>query len=128
MAKNTYKQEPSPAAPPKPKAKDKTTFWVRLNESIDIEKKVDSLPMQYRYYAIWIFFLLFIMISFNHQYENQVRDIDRLKKKIEQKRAEYIFKSSRFVHNTKKSQLGQQLASQGLVENTKAPIKLKMED
>ncbi|MES2796494.1 MAG: FtsL-like putative cell division protein [Bacteroidota bacterium] len=118
MAKNTFKIQPVEKQP-KP---NRFTLW--LARVLNIEGLVMGLPAHYLYYGIWMFFLTISYIYFSHKYENNIREIEKLKTEIDEKRSEYISKKASFMKETKKSEILKKVAPFGLEENLVAPQKI----
>lgn len=121
MAKNTFKTQPK-EKPLKPNA---LSIWI--SRVFNIEDAVMGLPSHYMYYALWIVLLIFFYIFFTHKYESYIREIDRMKVELDEKRSEYISKKASFMRDTKKSEILKKVAPFGLKENLEAPQKIVIE-
>jgi Bacteriodetes cell division protein (FtsL-like) len=122
MAKNTFRTQP---AEPKPKT-DSFSKW--LARVFNIEDLVKGLPSHYLNYGIWLFGLVIIYIFFSLKYENNIKEIEKLKVVIDERRSEYISKKASFMKDTKKSEIQKKVALFGLEENKEAPQKIIVED
>lgn len=80
MAKNTFKTKPVE------KKEKRSGFSVWLARFFNIEDLVMGLPSHYLYYGLWLFFLTISYIFFSHKYENYIREIEKLKVQIDEKR------------------------------------------
>ena len=121
MAKNTFNTKPVE------KKEKRSSFSVLIARFFNIEELVMGLPSHYLYYGIWLFFLTISYIFFSHKYENYIREIEKLKVQIDEKRSDYISKKASFMKETKKSELLKKVAPYGLEENTIAPQKIVVE-
>lgn len=118
MAKNTFKTKPVE------KKEKRSGFSVWLARFFNIEDLVMGLPSHYLYYGLWLFFLTISYIFFSHKYENYIREIEKLKVQIDEKRSDYISKKASFMKETKKSEILKKVAPYGLEENTVTPQKI----
>lgn len=122
MAKNTFKTKPV-------EKKEKISgFSAWLARVFNIEDLVMGLPSHYLYYGLWLFFLTISYIFFSHKYETYIREIEKLKVQIDEKRSDYISKKASFMKETKKSEILKKVAPYGLEENTIAPQKIVVEE
>jgi hypothetical protein len=117
MAQNTFKTKPKPIE----KKEKGTSFSAWLARVFNIEDIVLGLPSHYLNYGIWLFGLTIIYIFFSLKYENNIREIEKLKVIIDEKRSEYISKKASFMKETKKSEIQNKVSIYGLEENKEAP-------
>lgn len=118
MAKNTFKTKPVE------KKERPSRFSAWLARVFNIEDLVMGLPSHYLYYGLWLFFLTISYIFFSHKYETYIREIEKLKVQIDEKRSDFISKKASFMKDTKKSEIQKKVAPYGLIENTIAPQKI----
>lgn len=118
MAKNTFNTKPIE----KKEKNSSISQWIA--RVLNIEDLVKGLPANYLYYGIWLFFLVFAYIHFSLKYEGYIREIEKLKVEIDEKRSEYISKKASFMKATKKSEILQKVAPNGLEENKVAPQRI----
>ncbi len=121
MAKNTFNIKPIE------KKENNNTISQWIARVLNIEDLIKELPSKYLYYGIWLFFLIFCYIHFSLKYEGYIREIEKLKIEIDEKRSEYISKKASFMKATKKSEMLQKVAPFGLEENKVAPQKVVAE-
>jgi Bacteriodetes cell division protein (FtsL-like) len=122
MAKNTFISQKE-----KPEKKEKPKELLALAKFFNVEEAVLGLPSHYMYYALWLVLLVFTYIFFTHKYENYIREIDKLKVELDEKRSDYISKKASFMRDTKKSEILKKVAPYGLQENIIAPKKIVIE-
>jgi Bacteriodetes cell division protein (FtsL-like) len=123
MAKNTFRTQPP--TEPKPKS-DSFSAW--LARVFNIEEMVTGLPSYYLNYSIWLFVLVIFYIFFSLKYENNIREIEKLKVIIDERRSEYISKKASFMKETKKSEIQKKVSLFGLEENKEAPQKIIVDE
>jgi hypothetical protein len=122
MAKNTFRTIPTE---PKPKT---TSFSAWLARVFNIENIIEGLPSYYLNYGIWLFGLVIFYIYFSLKYEGSIKEIEKLKITIDERRSEYISKKASFMKETKKSEIQKKVTLFGLEENKEAPQKILVED
>jgi Bacteriodetes cell division protein (FtsL-like) len=89
-----------------------------------------ELPIRYVYYALWLGTLLIAYISIAHYAEGTLRDTDRLRKAVEDRRADYVILKASLMKDGKQSEISKKLttAQTGISENKTPPRKIVVED
>jgi hypothetical protein len=125
MAKNTRLNSKENT---KKESQPSKNIFESLGEYFNLETKIEALPKYYLYYTLWSLVLVFLYITAQHTTEKYVRKVDTLKDSIEVLRLEYVSKKASYMHETKKSEILQQVQAHGLTENTDRPVKIVLED
>lgn len=73
-------------------------------------------------YLLYLALLAFIYIANNYYAENNIREINKLRKDLKELRYEYINVKTHLMHIEKQSQIEIQLAKRGIKKN-KQPVK-----
>ena len=123
-------QRRTPPPPPKPKRKFALFNW--LNRFLPLEKifgekderHQDRVPIRYFYYFLWIVFLLVAYERVGYQSEQYVRKSIRLKKEVEDLRAEYTVIKAEYMKSGKQSEIAERVKNMGLEENLTPPKKI----
>lgn len=119
-----------PPPPPKPKRKFSLFNW--LNRFLPLEKIFgekderhrDRVPIRYFYYFLWVVFLLVAYEREVYQSEQYVRKSIRLKKQVEDLRAEYTVIKADYMKSGKQSEIAERVKAMGLEENLTPPKKI----
>ena len=74
-------------------------------------------------YLLYLALLAFIYIANNYYAENNIREINRLRKDLKELRYEYINVKTRLMHIEKQSQIAKKLEKRGIKKNTE-PVKI----
>ena len=83
--------------------------------------------------GVWVPYLLFIAllsipyIYLSHRSDNQLREIERLRKANKELRAEYITIKSELMRSSRQSAVAEKLENQGLILPDNAPEKIEVE-
>ncbi|MFQ3576330.1 MAG: FtsL-like putative cell division protein [Cytophagales bacterium] len=96
-----------------------------LNKVFGMEKVfVDGIPMEKVNKAIFLSVLALLYIANSHMADKTVRKIDKLKKEVEDLRADYITLKAGYMFDSKQSEVAKKVEHLGLVENKRPPFKL----
>ncbi len=74
-------------------------------------------------YLLYLALLAFIYIANNYYAENNIREINKLRKELKELRYEYINVKTNLMHIEKQSQIANKLAAKGIKKNTQ-PVKI----
>lgn len=98
-----------------------------LNHTIGFERlfgEDNAWPIKHFDRIMWISFLLIFYIGFNHNAERLVRNIQRVKSAVDEKRAKYTTLQADFMKSGKQSEISKQVMSTGLTEPVTPPLKI----
>jgi hypothetical protein len=124
MAQNTYKHPPKA---PIVKKKRENRVLNYLNNTIGFERlfgEDNAWPIKHFDRIMWISFLLILYIGFNHNAERLVRNIQRVKAVVDEKRAKYMTLQADFKKSSKQSEISKQVIATGLTEPVTPPLKI----
>ncbi|MEO6684908.1 MAG: FtsL-like putative cell division protein [Dyadobacter sp.] len=130
MAENKRRPKPTPDKPPKPRREYSLFNW--LNKFFPLDKvfgeklpgKEERVPVKYFYYFGWIVILLVIYERIGFQSEEYVRSSIKLKKEVEDLRAEYTSIQAEYEKSGKQSVVIEKVKPDGLEENLNPPKKI----
>jgi hypothetical protein len=130
MAENRRRQKPIPIKPTKPKREYSLFNW--LNKFFPLDKafgekvpgKEERVPVKYFYYFGWIVILLVIYERIGFQSEEYVRSSIKLKKEVDDLRAEYTSIKAEYMKSGKQSVVIEKVKPDGLEENLNPPKKI----
>lgn len=74
-------------------------------------------------YLLYLALLAFIYIANNYYAENNIREINKLRKELKELRYEYISGKTKLMHIEKQSQIAKKLEKSGIKKNTE-PVKI----
>ena len=136
MAENRRKSKPIAARPVKPKREYSLFNW--LNRFLPLDKifgekipgKEERVPVKYFYYVAWVVSLLVGYEWIGFQSEQYVRSSIKLKKEVDDLRAEYTSIHADYEKSGKQSVVIERVKGTGLEENLTPPQKIvvKKED
>jgi hypothetical protein len=124
MAQNTYK---TPPKAPVVKKKRENRLLTYLNSTIGFDRlfgEDNAWPIKHFDRIMWISFLLILYIGFNHNAERLVRNIQRVKTGVDEKRAKYMTLQADFKKSSKQSEISKQVIATGLTEPVTPPFKI----
>ncbi|GAB3246197.1 hypothetical protein GCM10027347_00900 [Larkinella harenae] len=124
MAQNTYK---TPNKAPVAKKKRENRLLNYLNHTIGFDRlfgEDNPWPIKHFDRIMWISFLLILYIGFNHNAERLVRNIQRVKAQVDEKRAKYTTLQADFMKSGKQSEISKQVLATGLTEPVTPPLKI----
>ena len=122
--KKTLESEEVPKEKPLRKKKSfsstrKFIRFVNVFAGVNRNQVVNSMP-----FVLFITVLLMGYISNSYYAESIIRDIDKTKRELKEKRAEYITTSSRLMYVSNQSEVAKLLSNYGVKESTEPPFKL----
>lgn len=130
MSENKRRPKPEP---PKPKRTYKFYNWLSRflplgdffgeNEPGNEER----VPVKYFYYLLWLVLLLVVYERFGYMSENYLRQSIKLKKEVEDLRAEYTSIKANYMKSGKQSEVIEKVRAAGLEENLVPPKKIVAE-
>ncbi|MFC5411272.1 FtsL-like putative cell division protein [Larkinella bovis] len=124
MAQNTYKRPPK--APIEKKKKENRVLNY-LNQTVGFDRlfgEDNAWPIKHFERIMWISFLLIVYIGFNHNAERLVRNIQRVKAVVDEKRAKYTTLQADFMKSGKQSEISKHVIATGLTEPVTPPLKI----
>ena len=133
MAENKRKPKPIAPKPPKPpKRKRDYHLFNWLNKFLPLDKvfgdktpgREERLPVKYFYYFGWVVILLVAYERIGFQSEQYVRNSIKLKKEVDDLRAEYHSVHSEYQKSKKQSVIIEKVKATGLEENLTPPKKI----
>lgn len=130
MAENKRRPKPTLEKPPKRRREYSLFNW--LNKFFPLDKvfgeklpgKEERVPVKYFYYFGWIVILLVIYERIGFQSEEYVRSSIKLKKEVEDLRAEYTSIQAEYEKSGKQSVVIEKVKPDGLEENLNPPKKI----
>ena len=126
MAKNTFRKK-APTEPPPPKRKKVVGFFTLLDRWLNLDKVFGGvLPVTQILFLFWLGLLFLLYIGAWHNADRLVRENFKLRKEIDEKRAEYTTRKSTFMKAGKQSEIAKRVAAYGLYENKTPPEKITL--
>ncbi|KAA6441340.1 hypothetical protein FEM33_02180 [Dyadobacter flavalbus] len=130
MSENKKRPKPVPPKPPKRKREYHLFNW--LNRFLPLDKafgeripgKEERLPVKYFYYFGWVVMLLVAYERIGFQSEQYVRNSIKLKKEVDDLRAEYTSIHAEYMKSGKQSVVIEKVKAEGLEENLNPPKKI----
>nr|WP_295925787.1 FtsL-like putative cell division protein [uncultured Dyadobacter sp.] len=134
MAENRKKPKPIPPKPPKRKREYHLFNW--LNKFLPLDKvfgeklpgQEERLPVKYFYYFGWVIVLLVAYERIGFQSEDYVRKSIKLKKEVDDLKAEYTSIHAEYERAGKQSVVVEKVQAEGLVENLIPPKKIILKE
>jgi hypothetical protein len=134
MSENKRRPKPIPPKPPKRKREYHLFNW--LNRFLPLDKafgeripgKEERLPVKYFYYFGWVVMLLVAYERIGFQSEQYVRNSIKLKKEVDDLRAEYTSIHAEYMKSGKQSVVIEKVKAEGLEENLNPPKKIIIKD
>ena len=123
--KKTLESEEVPKEKPLRKKKSfsstrKFIRFVNVFAGVNRNQVVNSMP-----FVLFITVLLMGYISNSYYAEGLIRDIDKTKKELKEKRAEYITTMSRLMYVSNQSEVARLLSGFEIKESTEPPYRIK---
>jgi len=137
MSENKRRPKPIPPKAPKPpKRKREYHLFNWLNRFLPLDKvfgekmpgKEERLPVKYFYYFGWIVILLVAYERIGFQSEEYVRNSIKLKKEVDDLRAEYTSIHAEYMKSGLQSVIIEKVKAEGLEENLIPPKKIIIKD
>lgn len=130
MAENKKRPRPVPPKPPKRKREYHLFNW--LNKFLPLDRvfgeklpgQEERLPVKYFYYFGWVIILLVAYERIGFQSEEYVRKTIKLKKEVDDLKAEYTSIHAEYERAGKQSVVVEKVQAEGLVENLMPPKKI----
>lgn len=134
MAENKKRPKPIPSKPPKRKREYHLFNW--LNRFLPLDKvfgeklpgQEERLPVKYFYYFGWVIILLVAYERIGFQSEDYVRKSIKLKKEVDDLKAEYTSIHAEYERAGKQSVVVEKVQAEGLVENLIPPKKIILKE
>lgn len=123
--------------PPKPpKRKREYSLFNWLNKFLPLDKvfgeklpgQEERLPVKYFYYFGWVIILLVAYERIGFQSEDYVRKSIKLKKEVDDLKAEYTSIHAEYERAGKQSVVVEKVQAEGLVENLTPPKKIILKE
>lgn len=114
-------QAPKPEAKAKKKAKP-PVFFTRFADVFGVFKRNEiakAMP-----FVLFVTFLIVCYIGNSYYAEKVIRDIEKTKNELKERRAEYISTMSQLMTESKQSEVARELSSYELKESTEPPQKI----
>jgi hypothetical protein len=126
------KRRPKPITPKPPKRKREYSLFNWLNRFLPLDKvfgdklpgKEERLPVKYFYYFAWVVMLLVGYERIGFQSEQYVRSSIKLKKEVDDLRAEYTSIHAEYMKSGLQSVIIEKVKPDGLEENLTPPKKI----
>jgi hypothetical protein len=115
---------------PSPKTR-RPRWMVKLNKQLDLNTWLGGrLPVELMPKALWLAGLLVVYIFFSHTAERLIRQTDRVKRELDERRTEYTTQKASFMKEGRQSAIARKVADQGLIDykNQEPPTKIVVAD
>jgi hypothetical protein len=124
---NTPRNRPEPEqeAYKEPKIDILAKLTERINDSIDIGEELSTDIIKK---VSWSILLIVIYIYFQHNYEGQIRNLERKTSEMNESRSSYISYKSKYMFSSKQSEIANKLAENGLEKNIMPPQKIQINE
>lgn len=130
MAENKRRPKIAAEKPPRPPREYSLFNW--LNRFLPLDKifgdkvpgQEERVPVKYFYYFGWIVVLLVVYERIGFQSEEYVRNSIKLKKEVDDLRAEYTSIQAEYMKSGKQSVVIEKVKPDGLEENLNPPKKI----
>ena len=128
MAKNTFRQPPTPPPPPRPSKKRPVfNLGVWLNDLIPLDRlfgQDNAWPILHFNRIMWVTALLILYIGLNHNAERYVRRIQRTQTQVSELRSQATVLQADFDKSGKQSEISKRVSPLGLTDSQTPPYKL----
>ncbi|MFN8354025.1 MAG: FtsL-like putative cell division protein [Spirosomataceae bacterium] len=127
MAKNTFRDhERSKPTPPKRK---RVGLFTYLDRFFNLDRWLGgTLPINQLFFFFWLGFLFLLYIGAWHNADRLVRETFKLRKEINELRADYTTRKSTFMKAGKQSEVAKRVEKLGLYENKTPPEKIVVKE
>jgi hypothetical protein len=120
VLEGTTKEASSASASAVPKKKKKKSFsFMQVFGIFERQQIVNLMP-----FILFLTFLILIYIGNSYYAERTIRQIDKTKTELKEKRAEFISTSSELMFRTKQSEVAKAIAREGLKESVEPQKKI----
>lgn len=110
------------------KQEGKGSLFSRVEAFFRFESAFESgLPVRYLPYILFTTVLAVIYIGNSHYAEKTIRKIDRLKKEVEDLRADYTTLKADYMFDSKQSEVAKNVSDLGITESVQPPEKIELE-
>jgi hypothetical protein len=112
-------------SPQREKTGDSKTIFSMVENRLNLNKLFeDGIPVKYIPRVLYLAIILIFYIGNTHYSERIVRRIDRLKKDVENIRADYTTMKADLMFSSKASEVAKKVAPMGLQESLTPPTKI----
>lgn len=119
MATNSFKID---------KGNQKRSFFKRFERLTKIDLAFEhGLPVKYLPYIVFVTVVGIFYIGNSHYAERNIRKIDRLKKEVEDLRADYTTLKADYMFGSKQSEVAKSVKKLGIKESLQPPEKIELE-
>ncbi|MCU0354523.1 MAG: FtsL-like putative cell division protein [Cytophagales bacterium] len=126
MATNTYKPPKQPSK--LDKRRQRVNFFRFVESSLSLGGVFEQgLPIRYIPHILFLTFIGIIYIGNIHYAEKNIRKVNRLKREVDDLRADYTTIKAEYMLQSKQSEVANKVAKQGLVESSVPPYKVVQE-
>ena len=125
MAKNSLRQQPEEVAePPKKKKRSSKSArrFLKIMHVFGIFNRNQVVKMMP--YILFLTVLILFYIGNSYYAEKTIREINKVKNELKEKRAEFISTSSELMFRTKQSEVAKAIAPLGIKESTEPQKKI----
>ncbi len=124
MASNTYK-EPTVVKQKKKTERKGVGFFRFLENYLNLGGVLEQgLPIRYIPHILFVTMLGIIYIGNIHYAEKNIRKINRLKREVDDLRADYTTMKAEYMYASKQSEVANKVVQQGLLESSTPPYKI----
>jgi hypothetical protein len=96
----------------------------RLSTFLELEER---LSLQKLKPILWFFCMVLAYIFLQHRYDGMIRSHDKAENQLQEARATYIWHKSKYLHQSKQSELSKTLEPFGFEKNGNPPLKIAVE-
>ena len=126
MATNTYK--PPKQTSKMDKRRQRVNFFRFVESYLSLGGVFEQgLPIRYIPHILFLTFLGIIYIGNIHYAEKNIRKVNRLKREVDDLRADYTTIKAEYMLQSKQSEVASKVAKQGLAEGSVPPYKIVVE-
>jgi len=119
MATNSFKID---------KGNQKRSFFKRFEKLTKIDLAFEhGLPVKYLPYIVFVTVIGIFYIGNSHYAERNIRKIDRLKKEVEDLRADYTTLKADYMLGSKQSEVAKSVQKLGIKESLQPPEKIEVD-
>jgi len=101
---------------------DPLAKWI--NRKLEIDERLSPGTLRK---VLWVGFLVTIYIFFQHNFDGLIRRLDKAEKQLNEQRASFISHKSKYIFNSKQSEVEKVLFERGFEKNAQPPIKIAFE-
>lgn len=97
--------------------------WV--NQKLELNERLSPGTLRK---VLWIMFIVTVYIYFQHNFDSLIRRLDRAEREVNEQRASFISHKSRYLYDSKQSEVEKKLIDRGFEKNAQAPIKIAVKN